>query len=437
MDTTPRRMHHLAGTRIDNDSILLQSVIGQGAYGVVYRALDLSSPPHAPCFYAVKCLARVHSNHRQYKFQQREIVLHQIASRHENVLKVHRVIKEEKYIFVVLDFCEEGDLFTAIVEQRRFLHNDHLIKKLYLQLLEAVKYCHDLGIYHRDLKPENILVCDKGEKILLTDFGLATSQRTCTDTGCGSSFYISPEVNGVLSPIGPYSTARTDIWALGVILINLVCNRNPWHKAVPDDETFVAFLHSPRYLLKLLPMSVEVHNIITQTFCLNPPRRPDIDTLIDLVQKTERFSISSEELGERILRIEAEERLDKILGVRSEVDFTVEKKMIHYGGLSMPAPKFNIEAAIGLMASPVPSATRDGSSDSDTDSDGPVTPEVAPIDVGNVVSDIEGLDLGEPRIHAGGKDGGYLINPGQDARNKNKTGLRDIMKPALRKLRLS
>lgn len=222
-----------------------------------------------------------------------------------------------------------------------------------------------------------------------------------------------------------------------MILINLVCNRNPWHKAVPDDETFVAFLHSPKYLLKLLPMSVEVHNIITQTFSLNPPRRPDIDTLIEMVQQTERFTISGEELSERILRIEAEERLDKILGVRSEVDFTVEKKMIHYGGLSMPAPKFNIEAAIGLMASPVPSATRGGgSSDSDTDSDGPVTPEVAPVDVATVVSDIEGLDLGEPRLLPG-KEGAFLVNPGQEARNKNKAGLRDMMKPALRKLRLS
>lgn len=182
----------LTGKRIGGGRYELVSILGSGAYGVVYLALDKTSPVTQPAWYAIKCLAKAGLDTRQRKFQRREIALHQLASTHSGVVTLHSVIEESDFIFVVLDFCPDGDLFAMITEQQIFLGNDALIKNVFLQIVSAVEHCHDMGIYHRDLKPENILCRNGGTKLLLADFGLATSEKTSEAFGCGSSFYMSP-----------------------------------------------------------------------------------------------------------------------------------------------------------------------------------------------------------------------------------------------------
>lgn len=180
------------------------SVLGLGAYGVVYLARDIAAQPtpwptsrahpqlgNLP-LYAVKCLNKVGLDARQRSFQRREIALHGLASAHPNVVTLHHVIEEETCVYVVLQFCEDGDLFGMITDRQRYLGDDEMIRHVFLQILNAVDFCHQNRIYHRDLKPENILCLDDGERVVLADFGLATHERTSGDFGCGSTFYMSP-----------------------------------------------------------------------------------------------------------------------------------------------------------------------------------------------------------------------------------------------------
>jgi serine/threonine protein kinase len=166
----------------------LTSILGVGAYGVVYTAIDI----HTNIPYAVKALNKAGLEPRQRKFQQREIRLHHLASQHPNVVSLVRILDSPDCTFVVIEFCPEGDLFTNITERGHFVGNDALAKHAFLQILDAVEYCHSIGIYHRDLKPENILVTDNGRTVKLADFGLATSDMYTSDFGCGSTFYMSP-----------------------------------------------------------------------------------------------------------------------------------------------------------------------------------------------------------------------------------------------------
>ncbi|GAA5994222.1 hypothetical protein JCM5350_007308 [Sporobolomyces pararoseus] len=285
------------------------SILGLGAYGVVYLARDIAARPlpnpasrahpqlgNLP-LYAVKCLNKVGLDSRQRAFQRREIALHGLASRHPNVVSLHNVIEEETCIYVVLQFCEEGDLFGMITERQRYLGNDELIRRVFLQIIDSVEYCHSKGIFHRDLKPENILCLDDGKKVMLADFGLATGEKASGDFGCGSTFYMSPECQGGLfQRLGSYSTPHNDIWSLGVILVNLTCGRNPWKQACPSDETFCAYLGNPDFLRSILPISEHTNRILKRIFALNPAVRISLPELRREIMSVKTFVMTEHEL---------------------------------------------------------------------------------------------------------------------------------------------
>lgn len=173
------------GTVIDNRRLQLLSLIGTGGYGVVYQAIDLDTATH----YAVKCLIQ---NQIQREACIREITLHQLASAHPGIVTLYRVTEDDKYTYMTMEYAPDQDLFVQILHKCRYLGHNSLIKSVFMQLLDAVEHCHSLGIYHRDLKPENILCFDNGQRIALTDFGLATTQGMSTELRTGSVFHMSP-----------------------------------------------------------------------------------------------------------------------------------------------------------------------------------------------------------------------------------------------------
>jgi serine/threonine protein kinase len=169
---------------IDNFSII--DTLGKGAYGQVYLG------QHKQELYAIKSLH--HRTKQQLAQQALEIELHARLSGHPHIIQLKRVIRNPHtdWTHVVMEYGPEGDLFTAITEKDLYIGNHSLIRKVFLQLIDAVSYCHQNGVYHRDLKPENILVFDGGHTVKLADFGLATTDTISHDYGCGSTFYYSP-----------------------------------------------------------------------------------------------------------------------------------------------------------------------------------------------------------------------------------------------------
>jgi serine/threonine protein kinase len=183
MPSYPASASQLVGQSIDNGALRIEAILGAGSFGVVYRARDTQSGAH----YAVKRVEKAHSDY----YQTRETQLHARVSSHPHVLTFHREIDAGCHAFFVYDLCA-GDL-RSVIRKLTFLREDELIKRVFVQIIDALEYCHSQGVYHRDLKPENILVSSKSGDmdVFVADFGLATTSKM-TSSSCGTPCFMSP-----------------------------------------------------------------------------------------------------------------------------------------------------------------------------------------------------------------------------------------------------
>ncbi|KAH7887655.1 serine/threonine protein kinase, negative regulator of sexual conjugation and meiosis [Phlebopus sp. FC_14] len=283
-----------SGQVVAHGRLLLLRLIGSGSYGRVYRAVDTVSNPEKPQHYAVKCLSKTHLTAAQLLRQRRELRLHQCVSGLPHVLSLHAIIEEECYRYLVLDLSS-SDLFCAI-KDGVFFYNDVRIRQAFVEILDGVHGCHERGIYHRDLKPENILCKRDGTGILIADFGLATRKRLCSDFGCGSKPYMGPECLGRTSSSSPYSPLHTDLWALGIILVNMVTGDTPWYSAIPSDDRFWSFVHNPNFLRDVLPISQPLNELLKRVFNYDPAARISIPEMREEILNMETLYMSREEL---------------------------------------------------------------------------------------------------------------------------------------------
>jgi serine/threonine protein kinase len=182
----------LSGRFIKDGRLQLLEVLGKGSYGTVYRALDVSSlelPKQV--YYAVKVMLKSSRRSEQHAIHNRESVLHKSVCDHPNIISMYDIICDDTYRFVVLALCPGGQMFTPITRCRFYLQDD-LIKSIFIQLIDALHYCHEKGIFHRDIKPDNILCSSDSSKVFLADFGLATKREVSNHLRCGSLNYMSP-----------------------------------------------------------------------------------------------------------------------------------------------------------------------------------------------------------------------------------------------------
>ena len=142
---------------------------------------------------------------------------------HPNILRLYEVFEDKKYIYLVTEYCQGGELFDEIIARGKFNEQDAAV--VIKQLLSAISYCHSKKVCHRDLKPENILIDNKETlQIKLIDFG--TSQRfedaENMELVLGTAYYIAPEV------LRGHYDEKCDIWSIGVIMYILLSGEPPF-----------------------------------------------------------------------------------------------------------------------------------------------------------------------------------------------------------------
>ncbi|KAK1653579.1 hypothetical protein QYE76_071384 [Lolium multiflorum] len=208
--------------------------IGEGTYGVVYRARDRVTNETI----ALKKIRLEQEDEGVPSTAIREISLLK-EMQHGNIVKLHDVIHSEKRIWLVFEYLDL-DLKKFMDSSPEFAKSPALIKSYLYQILRGVAYCHSHRVLHRDLKPQNLLIDRRTNALKLADFGLARAfgipVRTFTHEVV-TLWYRAPEI---LLGARQYSTP-VDVWSVGCIFAEMV-NQKPLFPGDSEiDELFKIF----------------------------------------------------------------------------------------------------------------------------------------------------------------------------------------------------
>lgn len=196
-------------------------IIGTGAFSIVALVTTLSNSQ----LYACKICSRksLNENNLFYRFE-REVRTLQTLN-HPNIVRLYDVVYEDNLIYLIMEYCQHGELFQFIIDQQRV--PEFLARNIFKQLLDAIAYIHSKSVAHRDIKPENILL-DAENNAKIADFGLCHPiTNKLLETPCGSPFYAPPEVIANEQ----YDGKASDVWSLGVVLFTMVTGSLPWRQA--------------------------------------------------------------------------------------------------------------------------------------------------------------------------------------------------------------
>nr|XP_048312262.1 serine/threonine-protein kinase Nek3 isoform X3 [Myodes glareolus] len=253
--------------RMDDYTIL--SVIGQGSFG---RALLVRQESSNQKF-AMKEVRLPKSFSDTQKSRKEAVLLAKM--KHPNIVAFQESFEAEGHLYIVMEYCDGGDLMQKIKQQKGKLLPEDMILNWFVQICLGVNHIHKKRVLHRDIKSKNVFLTQSG-KVKLGDFGsarLLSSPMAFACTYVGTPYYVPPEIWENL----PYNN-KSDIWSLGCILYELCALKHPF-QANSWKNLILKICQGPIPPLPAL-YSDKLHCLVKQMLKRSPSQRPSATTLL-------------------------------------------------------------------------------------------------------------------------------------------------------------
>jgi serine/threonine protein kinase len=253
-------------TLLDNRYKIIK-LLGQGGMGKVYLVQDERLHDQQ---IALKLLSREYVKDERAKERfLREVVLARKIS-HSNIARTHDIGECPEGLYLTMEYLE-GQSLKQIVARGPIETSYGL--RIAREILQGLRAIHEAGIIHRDLKSANIMVSKSGE-VKITDFGIASpgySELTESHEIIGSCQYMAPELWS-----GSAASARSDLYAYGVVLYEVFCGILPFEGIGGHELMFKHLKVAPTEPLEIVEsVSVELNNLILNLLAKDPVDRPE------------------------------------------------------------------------------------------------------------------------------------------------------------------
>ncbi|NXC47010.1 NEK5 kinase, partial [Penelope pileata] len=259
--------------------------IGEGSFGKIFLAREKAG--NEQC--VIKEIDLTKMPVKEKEASQKEVIL-LAKMKHANIVTFYASLQEENKLYIVMEYCDGGDLMKRINMQHGVLFEEDQILSWFVQISLGLKHIHDRKILHRDVKAQNIFLCNNGKVAKLGDFGIARQLNNTMEfayTCVGTPYYLSPEI----CENQPYNN-KTDIWSLGCVLYELCTLKHPVILTV-----LVVFFSLIKFegnslhqlVLKICrghfhPVSpnysYDLRMLISQLFKISPRDRPSINSIL-------------------------------------------------------------------------------------------------------------------------------------------------------------
>uniref|UniRef100_I3MFD0 non-specific serine/threonine protein kinase n=1 Tax=Ictidomys tridecemlineatus TaxID=43179 RepID=I3MFD0_ICTTR len=251
------------------DKFDMIKIIGEGAFGKAYLAKEKLDSKHC-------VIKEINFMPIQDKEASKKEVILLAKMKHPNIVTFFSSFQENSRLFIVMEYCDGGDLAKRILRQRGVLFSEDQILGWFVQISLGLKHIHDRKILHRDIKSQNIFLSKNGMVAKLGDFGIArvlNNSMELARTCVGTPYYLSPEI----CQSKPYNN-KTDIWSLGCVLYELCTLKHPFEGSNLHQLVLkICQAHfapiSPRF-------SRDLRSLIPQLFKVSPRDRPSINSIL-------------------------------------------------------------------------------------------------------------------------------------------------------------
>ncbi|WP_432031874.1 serine/threonine-protein kinase [Streptomyces antibioticus] len=215
------------GVRIIAGRYRLETRLGRGGMGVVWRATDQLLGRRV----AVKELIQDDTLSAEQARGRRDRTLREARAvaqlSHPHIIVVHDVVEDGERPYIVMELIDGGSLADRIAEHGPIGADE--AARIGIALLGALRAAHAAGVLHRDIKPANVLLDGDNDRVVLTDFGIAqvSGATTLTETG---SFVGSPEYTAPERMSGARTGPESDLWSLGALLCTALSGESPFRR---------------------------------------------------------------------------------------------------------------------------------------------------------------------------------------------------------------